>query len=289
MPFSRVSRFGFVNSFLVEDDGGLTVIDTMIPRSAKGIVAAADEHGMPIARILLTHAHQDHIGSLDELHALVPEAEVIIGTRERRLLKKDMSLDPGEPVDKLRGGYSGAEVEPTRTMSPASASGSLEAHAAPGHTPGQLAFLDTRDGTLYCADAYSTLGGVASPRRQLALPASVHGHLAPADRARDGEGTADARPSGSPRATVASSRTPPRRWTPRSRRRAEPELAGADRAGGVLDRDPAPAAAQDLEVDVALDPVTLPSLACCQMRQLRPPSRGPGPGLGTCQLATQSG
>ena len=25
---------------------------------------------MPIARILLTHAHQDHIGSLDALHAL---------------------------------------------------------------------------------------------------------------------------------------------------------------------------------------------------------------------------
>jgi glyoxylase-like metal-dependent hydrolase (beta-lactamase superfamily II) len=40
--------------------------------------------------------------------------------------------------------------------------GALEVYAAPGHTPGQLAFLDTRDGTLFCADAYSTLGGVAT-------------------------------------------------------------------------------------------------------------------------------
>ena len=162
MPYSRVSRFGFVNSYLVEDEGGLTVIDTMIPRSAKGIVAAAERHGMPIARILLTHAHQDHIGSLDALHAAVPDAEVIIGSRERRLLKKDKTLDPGEPVDKVRGGYPGAEVEPTRTLEPGERVGALEVYAAPGHTPGQLAFLDTRDGTLFCADAYSTLGGVAT-------------------------------------------------------------------------------------------------------------------------------
>jgi len=162
MPFSRVSRFGFVNSYLVEDEDGLTVIDTMIPGSAKGIVAGADEHGMPIARILLTHAHQDHIGSLDALHEAVPDAEVIIGARERRLLRKDKSLDPGEPVDKVRGGYPGSEVEPTRMLQPGDRVGALEAYAAPGHTPGQLAFLDTRDGTLFCADAYSTLGGVAT-------------------------------------------------------------------------------------------------------------------------------
>jgi glyoxylase-like metal-dependent hydrolase (beta-lactamase superfamily II) len=162
MPFSRVSRFGFVNSFLVEDEDGLTVIDTMIPGSAKGIVAGAEEHGMPIARILLTHAHQDHIGSLDALHEAVPDAEVIIGARERRLLRKDKSLDPGEPVDKVRGGYPGSEVEPTRTLQPGDRVGALEAYAAPGHTPGQLAFLDTRDGTLFCADSFSTLGGVAT-------------------------------------------------------------------------------------------------------------------------------
>ena len=32
--------------------------------------------------------------------------------------------------------------------------------AAPGHTPGHVALLDTRDRTLFCGDAYSTLGGV---------------------------------------------------------------------------------------------------------------------------------
>ena len=61
MPFSRVSRFGIVNSYLVEEEDGLTVIDTMITGATKGILAGAEAHGMPIVRILLTHAHQDHV------------------------------------------------------------------------------------------------------------------------------------------------------------------------------------------------------------------------------------
>ena len=34
MPVTRVSRFGLVNAYLVEEDDGLTVVDTMLPRSA---------------------------------------------------------------------------------------------------------------------------------------------------------------------------------------------------------------------------------------------------------------
>ena len=36
---------------------------------------------------------------------------------------------------------------------------------APGHTPGQIALLDTRDRTLLCGDAFSTLGGVETTAR----------------------------------------------------------------------------------------------------------------------------
>jgi glyoxylase-like metal-dependent hydrolase (beta-lactamase superfamily II) len=162
MPFSRVSRFGMVNCYLVEEEDGLTLIDTMLPGSAKGILASADEHGKPIVRILLTHAHQDHVSSVDALHEALPEAEVIIGERERRLLDKDKSLDPGEPVDKVRGGYPGTKTKPTRTLQPGDTVGSLEAIAAPGHTPGHLAYVDRRDGTMFCGDAYSTLGGVST-------------------------------------------------------------------------------------------------------------------------------
>jgi glyoxylase-like metal-dependent hydrolase (beta-lactamase superfamily II) len=159
---TRISRFGFVNAYLVREDEGLTLVDTMLPRSAKVILRAADELGAPIVRIALTHAHGDHIGSLDALAAALPGVEVLISARDERLLRKDMSLDPGEPQRKPRGSYPGATTRPTRTLTAGETVGSLEVVAAPGHTPGHVAYLDRRDGTLICGDAFTTLGGVAT-------------------------------------------------------------------------------------------------------------------------------
>ncbi len=158
----QISRFGFVNAYLVREDDGLTLIDTTIPRSAKAILAAAERLGAPIKRIALTHAHGDHVGSVDELAGRLPGVEVLISTRDARFLRGDKSVDPGEPQSKPSGSFPKLKTAPTRTFEPGERVGSLEIHAAPGHTPGQVAFLDTRDGTLYCGDAYSTLGGMAT-------------------------------------------------------------------------------------------------------------------------------
>jgi glyoxylase-like metal-dependent hydrolase (beta-lactamase superfamily II) len=162
MPTTRITRFGFVNCYLVPEDDGLTLIDTTLKGNGKNILAAAERLRAPIVRIALTHAHGDHIGSLDALAAALPGVEVLISQRDERLLRKDMSLDPGEPQRKPRGSLPGAKTRPTRTLTAGEMVGSLEVVAAPGHTPGHVAYLDRRDGTLFCGDAYTTLGGVAT-------------------------------------------------------------------------------------------------------------------------------
>jgi glyoxylase-like metal-dependent hydrolase (beta-lactamase superfamily II) len=115
-------------------------------------------------RIALTHAHGDHIGSLDALARALPGLEeIVISDRDARLLAKNTTTDPGEPPEaKMRGAYPGAKTRPTRTLAAGDRVGSLEVVAAPGHTPGHVAFLDTRDRTLIAGDAYSTIGGVAT-------------------------------------------------------------------------------------------------------------------------------
>ena len=149
-----------MNAYLVREDDGLTLIDTMLGGSTGKIIAGAEACGAPIVRILLTHAHADHIGSLDALNERLSGGRGDHLDPRGRLLAKDMSLDPYEPKDKLRGGYPGAETKPNRTVEPGDRVGSLEVIAAPGHTPGHVALLDPRDRTLYCGDAYS------DPRRR---------------------------------------------------------------------------------------------------------------------------
>lgn len=150
-----------VSVYLVREDDGFTLVDTAIPGVARSILGAAKDHGAPIRRIALTHAHSDHVGSLDALRAALPETEVVISARDARFLRGDKSLDPGEPQTKLKGGFPRRMTTPTTELGDGDAVGSLRVVAAPGHTPGQVAFFDDRDGSLIVGDAFQTQGGIA--------------------------------------------------------------------------------------------------------------------------------
>jgi glyoxylase-like metal-dependent hydrolase (beta-lactamase superfamily II) len=162
-----------VSCYLVRERDGFTLIDTGLPNSARELMAIAAAQGAPIVRIALTHAHMDHVGSFDALHDALPGAETLASARDARFLAGDRSLDPGEPQDKLRGGYVTSTTRPTRLLQPGDRVGSLEVIATPGHTPGHIAFFDTRDRTLIAGDAMMTQGGIAvSGQLRLRFPIS---------------------------------------------------------------------------------------------------------------------
>jgi glyoxylase-like metal-dependent hydrolase (beta-lactamase superfamily II) len=155
----RLTRFGMINCFLVREADGFTLVDAGLRGSAGSILSAASQLGAPIRRIVLTHAHIDHIGSLDSLIAALPTAEFSVGKREARLLAKDLSLDAGESGKALLG-FTGAKSRPSRLLLEGERVGSLQTVASPGHTPGHIAYLDVRDNTLIAGDAFTTQTGV---------------------------------------------------------------------------------------------------------------------------------
>ncbi|HEX6483317.1 MAG TPA: MBL fold metallo-hydrolase [Ktedonobacteraceae bacterium] len=157
----QLTYYGFVNVYLVREADGFTLVDTALQSCARSMVQVAQQFGQPIRRILLTHAHADHSGGLDAVHAFVPEAEFVMPTRDARFLTGDMSLEADEPRDKLRGGWVMRKTPPARLLHEGDRVGSLEVIATPGHTPGHCSFLDTRNRTLIAGDAFQTLGGVA--------------------------------------------------------------------------------------------------------------------------------
>ena len=161
----RMTRYGFVNAYLVGEDDGLTLVDTMVSGSAERILQAAAGLGRPIVRIVLTHAHVDHAGSLDALATRLAGVEIAMSAREAPLMAGDKTLAPDEPASPLRGGWPAVSTQPTRLLHDGDRVGSLRVVAAPGHTPGHIALLDERDGTLICGDAFSTLGGVSTTGR----------------------------------------------------------------------------------------------------------------------------
>jgi glyoxylase-like metal-dependent hydrolase (beta-lactamase superfamily II) len=154
---TRLTRLGFVNAYLVREDDGLTLVDTTTSRSADAILAAAAAAGGTIRRIALTHGHGDHVGSLDALKERLGDAVEVL------MPELDARIHAGERVveGKLPGSWPTLETAPDVRLGAGDRVGSLEVVPTPGHSPGHVSFLDTRDGSLLAGDVYTTYGGAA--------------------------------------------------------------------------------------------------------------------------------
>jgi glyoxylase-like metal-dependent hydrolase (beta-lactamase superfamily II) len=150
-----------MNCYLVEEEDGLTLVDSTMSSVAEDVATQARSIGKELRRIALTHAHGDHVGGVGGVRKRFPGVEVLISARDEPVLAGDHTVRADEPKAPLKGYFVKVDWKPDRTINPGEHIGSLVVVAAPGHTPGHVAFLDVRDHALIAGDAYQTRGGVA--------------------------------------------------------------------------------------------------------------------------------
>src|SRR4051794_41124061 len=90
--------------YLIEDPGGLTVIDAGLDSAAPKVIKqleAAGRKASDVKRILVTHGHADHVGGLPALKAATG-ARVLASAQDRAAIE---GREPVErvPEDKLSG------------------------------------------------------------------------------------------------------------------------------------------------------------------------------------------
>jgi glyoxylase-like metal-dependent hydrolase (beta-lactamase superfamily II) len=168
-------KTSFVNAYLLDTGDGLALIDTGIAGSAPTILEAVRSIGRQpadIRRILVTHCHSDHAGSLAEMKRQTG-APAAMHPIDAAMVREGRSQRPLRPAPGLLNALIGGlilRLNPT-TIEPAAIehevqdgellAGGLKAIHVPGHCAGQLAFLwpDHR-GVLIAADAASNVMGL---------------------------------------------------------------------------------------------------------------------------------
>lgn len=162
--------------YLIEDVDGLTMIDTGMQNSVAGIVEQLTQRGYDpsqVKRILITHAHIDHVGGLPTLKELTG-AMVIASAAEKPVIE-GLELMQQPPRESLSG-LAKLVYRPSQLLSgtpvdcvvqdgdviPEVGDG-LTVINVPGHTPGHLAFWLPQKGVLFCGDIILNVFGLRLP------------------------------------------------------------------------------------------------------------------------------
>ncbi len=161
---TQVTRFAVafpMNCYLVQEEDGLTLVDSTIFSPAAEVATLVKQLGKYLRRVALTHAHGDHVGGVAGVRKLYPGVEISISKRDGQILVGDKTVLPTEPQTAVKGSFVKVDWKPDRLLKAGDRIGSLEVVASPGHTPGHIAFLDVRDKALIAGDAFQTRGGIA--------------------------------------------------------------------------------------------------------------------------------
>lgn len=163
------------NCFLVAEEDGLTLVDVGWKNAPTVIRQAVEENGGSLAdirRIVITHAHPDHVRGLAELAARTG-ARVLIHESEApwlaagRVPSTGRSGAFGRAIDRLPLLH-WQPVTATETVADGALVGSLQVIHTPGHSPGHIVLHHEPSGAILVGDAVFHRGDLSSGRDALA-------------------------------------------------------------------------------------------------------------------------
>lgn len=166
------------HAFLVEGDNGYTLIDvgwTSAPDTILDAVAELRRKPSDIRRIVITHAHPDHVQGAAELRARTG-APILIHPQDEPWLMT------GHVPRQGRSGRAGrlADLLPKLRWAPFAADGTvadgdllegsdgLRVIHTPGHSPGHIMLLHEPSSTLFTGDAVFNRGELGTGRSSFA-------------------------------------------------------------------------------------------------------------------------
>jgi glyoxylase-like metal-dependent hydrolase (beta-lactamase superfamily II) len=167
--------------YALKSSDGLTLIDTSIAPAGGKILKQLEAAGyqpQAVKRILITHAHPDHVGSLKELQEKTG-AEVIASEFEAEVLAGRLPIPRVDP-SALRGPIK--LRPPNTTLKPVKVDrrvgegdtlpevlGGLQVLFTPGHAPGHLSFWQPERRILFAGDVLMQLFNRPHPHLPLAM------------------------------------------------------------------------------------------------------------------------
>ncbi len=177
LPGLHVLRDVFVNLYYAaavpeQPLGPWVLIDTGLPGSAHKIKKHADEvfgPANPPVAILMTHAHFDHAGSLEELLKAWPDVAVYAHPLELPYLTGRSAYPPPDPtvgrglLSYLSFIYPKHPYDVGDRVHPLPPDGSVPGLPGwrwlptPGHTPGHVSFFREQGNVLVAGDAFTTV------------------------------------------------------------------------------------------------------------------------------------
>jgi glyoxylase-like metal-dependent hydrolase (beta-lactamase superfamily II) len=179
-------RGGHVRAYLIDDGRELTLVDTLLDQSGSKVldqVQAIGKRPQDIRRIILSHAHQSHLGGLAALkkatgatvYAHEWEAEIIEG-RKKVQVPPTTNFVPQKPlqiyflqVAFVLGLGMPPSCEVDEGLKDGDHVGPLTVMHTPGHTPGSMCFYWPEKKALIAGDVVVTWPEVALGWPQITL------------------------------------------------------------------------------------------------------------------------